>query len=367
MKPLRIIIAGGGTGGHIFPAVAIGHALRAKRPDTQLLFVGAKGKMEMTKVPLEGFDIVGLDIAGFNRSNLLKNVFLPIKMLKSYLAARKILRDFHPDVVVGVGGYASFPMLQAAQQKGIPTLIQEQNSFAGKTNKILGKKAKAICVAYDNMERFFPKENILITGNPVRKNISQCAVTRQQAVAWLGLHPAKTTLLVIGGSLGAKAVNEAIGKHLQEIMSWDVQLLWQTGTPYYQEALQLASPYQDKVKVIEFIREMDYAYTVSDLVVSRAGALSIAELCIVAKPVVFVPFPFAAEDHQTSNAQALVDKGAALMVRNDRVMEQLVPTLKALLENEAKRTTMQQQLQKLAVTNADSIIADKIIDIAQHS
>ncbi len=367
MKPLRIIIAGGGTGGHIFPAVAIGHALRAKRPDTKLLFVGAKGKMEMTKVPLEGFDIVGLDIAGFNRSNLWKNIFLPIKMLKSYLAARKILRDFYPDVVVGVGGYASFPMLQAAQQKGIPTLIQEQNSFAGKTNKILGRKAKAICVAYDNMERFFPKENILTTGNPVRKSISQSAVTRQQAVAWLGLHPSKKTLLVIGGSLGAKAVNEAIGKHLQEIMSWGVQLLWQTGTPYYQEALQLATPYQDKVKVMEFIREMDYAYTVSDIVVSRAGALSIAELCIVAKPVVFVPFPFAAEDHQTSNAQALVDKGAALMVRNDRVMEQLVPTLKALLENEAQQTTMQQQLQKLAVTNADSIIADKIIDIAQHS
>lgn len=367
MKPLRVIIAGGGTGGHIFPAVAIGHALKAMSAENQLLFVGAKGKMEMTKVPLEGFEIVGLDIAGFNRSNLLKNISLPFKMLKSYFGARKILNDFKPDVVVGVGGYASFPMLNAAQGKGTPTLVQEQNSYAGKSNKILAKKAKAVCVAYENMERFFPKEKIIITGNPVRKTISDNVISKEQGMAWLGMDHGKTTLLVIGGSLGAKAINEAIDKHLEMILGWNVQLLWQTGTPYYEQAKARAENYEGKVKVLEFIREMDYAYAASDVVVSRAGALSIAELCIVAKPVVFVPYPFAAEDHQTSNAMALVNKNAALIVSNDKVMDELLPKLKSLIDNVEMREVMKENLEALAIKDADKRIATKILEIAEKN
>lgn len=365
MSALRIIIAGGGTGGHIFPAVAIGHALKTKSAANQLLFVGAKGKMEMTKVPLEGFDIIGLDIVGFNRSNLLKNLSLPFKMLKSYFNARTILEDFKPDVVVGVGGYASYPMLQAAQSRGIPTVIQEQNSFAGKSNKLLGKQAKAICVAYENMERFFPKEKIVFTGNPVRKIIADNKITKEQGLEWLGLAKDKTTLLVIGGSLGAKAVNEAIHAHLQEILSWGVQLLWQTGTPYYAQAKEMEATYKGQVKVMEFIKEMDYAYAACDVVVSRAGALSIAELCIVAKPIIFVPFPFAAEDHQTSNAMALVNKQAALLVSNDKVMDELLPQLKRLINNPETQMKMKENLQALAIKDATERIVNKIIEQVQ--
>jgi len=367
MKSLRVIIAGGGTGGHIFPAIAIGHALKAMNTENQLLFVGAKGKMEMTKVPLEGFEIIGLDIAGFNRSNLLKNISLSYKMLKSYFAARYILKEFKPDVVVGVGGYASFPMLNAAQSKGIATLIQEQNSYAGKSNKILAKNAKAVCVAYENMERFFPEEKIIITGNPVRKSISDNVISKEQAMAWLGMNNAKTTLLVIGGSLGAKAINEAIDKHLEELLSWNVQLLWQTGTPYYETAKARAEKHEGKVKVLEFIREMDFAYAASDVVISRAGALSIAELCIVANPVVFVPYPFAAEDHQTSNAMALVNKNAALMVSNDKVMDELLPKLKSLIDNIEMREMMKENLEALAIKDADKRIATKIFEIAEKN
>ncbi|HTN47578.1 MAG TPA: undecaprenyldiphospho-muramoylpentapeptide beta-N-acetylglucosaminyltransferase [Flavipsychrobacter sp.] len=365
MKPLRVIIAGGGTGGHIFPAVAIGHALKAMNAANELLFVGAKGKMEMSKVPLEGFNIVGLDIAGFNRSNILKNISLPYKMLKSYFAARKILSEFKPDVVVGVGGYASFPMLNAAQGKGIPTLVQEQNSYAGKSNKLLGKKAKAICVAYENMDRFFPEEKLITTGNPVRKSISESVINEEQGKAWLGLDKTKTTILIIGGSLGARSINEAIDMHLETILGWNVQLLWQTGTPYYQQAAARAEKFTGQVKVLEFIREMDYAYAASDTVVSRAGALSIAELCIVGKPVLFVPYPFAAEDHQTSNAMALVNKNAALMVRNDTVMDELLPKLKSLIDNVEMREVMKENLEALAIKDADKRIANKIVEIAQ--
>lgn len=365
MKSLRVIIAGGGTGGHIFPAVAIGHALKAISADNELLFVGAKGKMEMTKVPLEGFKIVGLDIAGFNRTNLLKNIFLPFKVINSYFSAKKILKDFKPDVVVGVGGYASFPMLNAAQGKGIPTLIQEQNSFAGKSNKYLSNKAKAVCVAYENMERFFPKEKVIITGNPVRKNITDNIISKEQGMSWLGMNHNKTTLLIIGGSLGAKAINEAIDKHLETILSWDIQILWQTGTPYYEQAKTSTEQYKEQVKVVEFIREMDYAYAAADVVVSRAGALSIAELCIVGKPVVFVPYPFAAEDHQTSNAMALVNKNAALMVSNDKVMDELIPKLQSLIDNAEMRSMMEKNLKALAIKDADKRIANKIVELAQ--
>lgn len=358
---MRVIIAGGGTGGHIFPAVAVGHALQRLQPGVELLFVGAKGKMEMEKVPQEGFEIVGLDIAGFNRSNMLKNLSLPYKVIKSYLQARSVLKNFKPDAVMGVGGYASFPVLNAAQKQNIPTLVQEQNSYAGKSNMILGKRAKAICVAYENMEKFFPKEKLIVTGNPVRKNISEMKVTKEQGKAKFGLDINKKTVLVIGGSLGAKSVNEAIDANLDTIMSTGVQLLWQTGKPYYQQAKQKES---GDVKVYEFIKEMEYAYAAADIVISRAGALAIAELCIAAKPVIFVPFPFAAEDHQTSNAMALVNSGAAIIVKDSEAKAELVGKLKELLQDVAKQEKMSKALAAAAIKDADERIAKQLIQIA---
>lgn len=364
MKQLRVIIAGGGTGGHIFPAVAIGHALERLAPGTQLLFVGAKGKMEMEKVPQEGFEIVGLDIAGFNRSNMLKNISLPYKIIKSWMQARNILKQFKPNVVVGVGGYASFPMLNAAQRAGIPTLVQEQNSYAGKSNKILGKKADAICVAYEHMERFFPKNKLTLTGNPVRDKISQSKITRQEGQTWLGLDETRKTLLIVGGSLGAKSINEAIDANLQAILSEGVQLVWQTGKLYYEQAKKAAEQFKDSVKVFEFIKEMDYAYAAADFVISRAGALAIAELSIVGKPVIFVPYPFAAEDHQTSNAMALVEHNAALMVRDNDAMTELTAKLKILLHDASMQEIMKSALKVVAIKDADNRIAKKVIAIA---
>jgi UDP-N-acetylglucosamine--N-acetylmuramyl-(pentapeptide) pyrophosphoryl-undecaprenol N-acetylglucosamine transferase len=361
---IRIIIAGGGTGGHIFPAVAIGHALKRMRPDAELLFVGANGKMEMEKVPQEGFNIKGLDIAGFNRSNLLKNIWLPYKILKSALQARKILNEFQPDVIVGVGGYASFPMLQAAQGKGIPTLIQEQNSFAGKSNKILSRRAKAVCVAYDNMDRFFPKDKIVITGNPVRKIISQTAVSREDGQVWLSMNPKKITVLVIGGSLGAKSINESIDASLEELMKENIQVIWQTGKLYFEQASKRAEELKGNVKVFEFIKEMDYAYAAADIVVSRAGALAIAELCIVGKPVIFVPYPFAAEDHQTANAMSLVEHNAALLVKDNESKTELIKKLVKLLNDNPMQEIMADNIKKLAIKDADERIANKVLEIA---
>lgn len=366
MSKLKVIIAGGGTGGHIFPAVAIGHAIQRLVPDAELLFVGAKGKMEMEKVPQAGFEIVGLDIAGFNRSNMLKNITLPIKVIKSYMQARKILKDFAPDAVVGVGGYASFPMLNAAQGKHIPTLIQEQNSFAGKSNKFLGKKAKAVCVAYENMDRFFPKDRLILAGNPVRKNISANEVSRVEGKAKFNLDEDKRTVFVVGGSLGAKAVNEAIDEGLEEILGEGVQLLWQTGKPYYDTAINRSAEHRDNVKVFDFIKEMEYAYAAADVVISRAGALAISELCIAAKPVIFVPYPFAAEDHQTSNAMALVEHNAALIVKNNDAKAELVKKLKMLLHDEAMQEVMSNSLKSLAIYDADERIANKVIEIAKQ-
>jgi UDP-N-acetylglucosamine--N-acetylmuramyl-(pentapeptide) pyrophosphoryl-undecaprenol N-acetylglucosamine transferase len=366
MSNKRVIIAGGGTGGHIFPAVAVGHALQRLQPGTELLFVGAKGKMEMEKVPQEGFNIIGLDIAGFNRSNLLKNITLPFKLLKSRQQANKILRDFKPHAVMGVGGFASFPVLNAAQGQGIPTLIQEQNSYAGKSNKILSKKAKAVCVAYEQMDRFFPKEKLVMTGNPVRKNIAQMSVTRPQGIAWAGLREDKRVILVIGGSLGAKSINEAIDKKIEEIIAEDVQLIWQTGKPYYEQAKARAAAFSDKVKVYDFIREMDHAYAAADLVISRAGALAIAELCIAAKPVVFVPYPYAAEDHQTSNAMALVEHNAAMLVKDSDAQNELVAKMKTLLHDEAMQQLMIKNLKMMAIKDADERIANKVLEIAKN-
>lgn len=367
MEHLKVIIAGGGTGGHIFPAVAIGHALQRLVPDVELLFVGALGKMEMEKVPQEGFEIVGLDIAGFDRGNMLKNLSLPYKIIKSYMQARSILKDFQPDAVVGVGGYASFPMLNAAQGRGIPTLIQEQNSYAGKSNKILGKKAHTICVGYDNMERFFPKDKIVITGNPVRNKIAQSIITHEEGQAWLGLVEGKKTILVVGGSLGALSINETIDARLEEILDEDVQLIWQTGKQYYEKAKARAAAFEDKVKVFDFIKEMDFAYAAADVVLSRAGALAIAELCIVAKPVIFVPYPFAAEDHQTSNAMALVEKDAAMMVKNSDAKKELINELKKLLKDTAMQMQMSKNLKALAIKDADERIAKTVLAISSKN
>ena len=361
---MRVIIAGGGTGGHIFPAVAIAHALQRLNPGTELLFVGANNRMEMEKVPQEGFNIIGLDIAGFNRSNMLKNLSLPFKIWKSHVKAKAIIKEFKPNAVIGVGGYASFPMLNAAQSMGIPTLIQEQNSYAGKSNKILGRKAKAICVAYEHMEKFFPKEKLILTGNPVRKNISSSNITRTEGQAWLGMDPNRKTVLMVGGSIGARSVNEALAANLASLMDEDIQFVWQTGKAYNETAKREAVPYGNRIKVFEFIREMDNAYAAADVVISRAGALAIAEICIVAKPVVFVPLPHAAEDHQTSNAMALVEHNAALMVKDNEAKTELVKKIKALLHDASMQEIMRTSLAKMAIKDADERIAKKIIEIA---
>jgi len=366
MSELRIIIAGGGTGGHIFPAVAIGHALIRKDATTRLLFAGAKGKMEMDKVPQEGFNIVGLDIAGFNRSQMLKNLTLPIKLLKSRIQARKLLNDFKPHAVVGVGGYASFPVLYAAQGMGIPTLIQEQNSYAGKSNTILGKKAASICVAYPGMDRFFPKDKITFTGNPVRKNIAAMNIASVDGKIRFGLDKDKRTLFITGGSQGARSVNEAVVACLPELMQEGIQLLWQTGKPFYNEAQERAAKYGNAVRIFEFIKEMDHAYAAADIVVARAGALAIAELCIAGKPVIFVPYPHAAEDHQTANAVSLEKAGAAWVVKDTDAKEGLGEKIVELLHNAAVQQQMSEQLKQMAISDADDRIADKIIAIAAN-
>ncbi len=364
MSELRVIIAGGGTGGHIFPALAVAHALLRLRPDTQLLFVGANGRMEMEKIPQEGFKIIGLDIAGFDRSNVLKNVSLPYKLLMTRIESRRIIKEFNPAAIVGVGGYASFPVLSAGQAMNIPTLIQEQNSFAGKSNKILSRKARAICVGYDGMERFFPKDKIVLTGNPVRKSISDMSRTSDEGKAWFGLLNRGTTILVVGGSLGAKSINESVDAFLDEIMKEDVNIIWQTGKLYYEQARRRGADYRNRVKVFDFIREMDYAYAAADIVISRAGALAIAELCIAAKPVIFVPYPHAAEDHQASNAASLVKHGAAVLVKDRQVQTELLSELKTLLNDNDKQKSMSDNLSALAIRDADDRIAKKIIEIA---
>ncbi len=363
MSKLKVIIAGGGTGGHIFPAVAIGHALQRLQPGTELLFVGALGKMEMEKVPQEGFNIIGLDIVGFNRANLLKNIMLPYRLLKSRWKASSILKEFQPHVVIGVGGYASFPMLSAAQAAGVPTLIQEQNSYAGKSNKILAQKANAVCVAYEGMNKFFPASKLLITGNPVRKAIADMQGNADEARKTLGLDINKPVVLVIGGSLGAKSINESIDAGVAKILESGAQLLWQTGSLYEQRAKELAAKYSD-VKTFTFIKNMPQAYLAADVVVSRAGALSIAELCIAAKPVIFVPYPFAAEDHQTSNAKALVDKGAAILVKDADAPSRMVNELVALLADKQKQQQMSVSIKAMAIADADERIAKKVIEIA---
>lgn len=360
----RIIIAGGGTGGHIFPAIAIANALRKIDPSVDILFIGAKGKMEMEKVPQAGYPIEGLDIAGFNRSSLLKNIGLPFKLLKSFFQVRKIIADFMPDAVVGVGGYSSFPVLRYAQTRGIPTFIHEANSFAGKSNMILGKKATKVFVAGDGMEKFFPEDRLMVTGNPVRSVIAANTISREQGMEFFGLDAGKKTVLATGGSLGARGINEALDAQIGLFAKNDIQLIWQTGKAYVEKASERAVEYRN-VWANSFITQMEYAYAAADVVISRSGAMAIAELCVVKKPAVLVPFPFAAEDHQTVNAQHLVDKQAAIMVKDSEAREKLVNTVIALTKNDAQQEVLRQHIGKLAITDADEVIANEILKVVR--
>ena len=357
---LHIIIAGGGTGGHIFPAIAIANALKKIEPAIEILFVGAKGRMEMEKVPQAGYKIEGIDISGFNRSSLIKNIGLPFKLVKSFFQVRSIVKKFKPDAVIGVGGYSSFPVLRFAQAKRIPTFIHESNSFAGKSNIWLGKKATRIFVSAEGMDKFFPAEKIVITGNPVRVAISQSGISRSEGMKFFSLDENKKTVFVVGGSLGAKSINEAIDKDLDELLHAGLQLIWQTGKPYAAKAKQSAAGIKP-VWVNEFITQMEYAYAAADIVVSRSGAMTVAELCVVKKPVLFVPYPFAAEDHQTVNAMKLVNKNAALMVKDSDAMNKIVPMIIGLAKDEAKQNELKKNIGMLAVTNADEVIAREII------
>ena len=356
----RIIVAGGGTGGHIFPAIAIANAIKQMQPNATFLFVGAKGKMEMEKVPQAGFNIIGIDIAGFNRSSIFKNISLPYKLMKSFFQVKNILKEFKPDAVIGVGGYSSFPVLRVAQMKAIPTFIHESNSFAGKSNMMLARRATRVFVASDRMERFFPNDKITVTGNPVRKSISDLQCTKEESLSFFNLKEDKKVLLSIGGSLGAKNINEALISNLELIATTGLQLLWQTGKPFYEQAKQAAAQY-DNVQVYDFIKEMDKAYTAADIIISRSGAMAVAELCLVKKPVVFVPYPYAAEDHQTVNAMNLVNKNAAKLVANKVTATTLIPEVIALANNNAEQELLSQNIAVLGMPKADVVIATEIL------
>ncbi|HEX7755925.1 MAG TPA: undecaprenyldiphospho-muramoylpentapeptide beta-N-acetylglucosaminyltransferase [Niabella sp.] len=356
----KIIIAGGGTGGHIFPAIAIANALQKKDPSIQILFIGAKGKMEMEKVPEAGYEIKGLDIAGLNRSSLIKNIALPFKLIKSFLQVKRIFRSFQPDAVVGVGGYSTFPVLRYAQSKSIPTFIHESNSFAGKANMLLGKKATKIFTATEGMEMFFPENKIIVTGNPVRRPIASMNVGREEGIRFFSLSPGKLTVLVVGGSLGAKSINEAVIAHYNELLKAGLQLIWQTGNTLAREAAEIAVEHKD-IWANPFIAEMQNAYAAADIIMARAGAMTVAEICVARKPVIFVPYPFAAEDHQTANAMQLVNKGAAWLVRDGEAKDTAIAKVIELSKDAATREYMSRTLAGLSVTDADDRIADEIL------
>ena len=364
---LRIIISGGGTGGHIFPAVSIANAIKELRPDTDILFVGAEGRMEMHRVPAAGYPIKGLPVAGFDRKNLFKNIPVLIKLFKSQRLARKIVKDFQPHAAVGVGGYASGPTLKVAGSMGIPTLLQEQNSYAGVTNKLLAKQANKICVAYEGMERFFDKDKILLTGNPVRQGLLNHSTTREQAISTFGLDPNKRTILILGGSLGARTINQCLMENLDKVKSSGVQFIWQTGKIYIEEAKAAVAKAGElpMLHVTDFISDMATAYCAADLVISRAGAGSISEFCLLQKPVILVPSPNVAEDHQTKNALALVNKNAALYVKDieakDLLLDKAIEAVKQpdLLKNLSKNIT------ELAFTDSANIIAKEVIKLAE--
>lgn len=359
-EPMRVLISGGGTGGHIFPAVSIANEIKRIYPDSEILFVGAESRMEMEKVPAAGYKIIGLPVYGFDRRNLLRNVKVLWNLAKSIVMARKIVKDFRPDIAVGVGGYASGPTLWVASRMGVPTLLQEQNGFAGVTNKMLASKAQAICVAYENMERFFPADKIVLTGNPVRQDLFNDTITRSEAISFFGLNPEKKTILVVGGSLGALSINRSIAGAMTMLQENDVQLIWQTGKNYDKEALALLAAHPcENIKQMAFISRMDMAYKAADIVVSRAGASSISELCLLAKPVILVPSPNVAEDHQTRNAEALSTRGAALLIKDADAHDNLVPAAIELVRDDNKMQAMSQAI--VAMAQRDS--ARRIVEI----
>ena len=367
MSELRVIISGGGTGGHIFPAVSIANAVKALRPDAKILFVGALGRMEMQRVPAAGYEIIGLPIQGFDRKNLLKNFKVLYKIWKSQRMAKKIIKDFRPQVAVGVGGYASGPTLNMAAAKGIPCLLQEQNSYAGVTNKLLAKKAAKICVAYEGMERFFPAEKIMMTGNPVRQQLLDTTVTHEDAVRTFGFDPTKKVVLIVGGSLGARTLNESVLQHLDQIRKSDVQFIWQTGKFYSAEISErLKGQDIPNLTVTDFISDMGVAYKAADLVVSRAGAGSISEFCLLGKPVILVPSPNVAEDHQTKNAMALVNKAAALYVKDAEADKILLPLAIDTAKDDAKLQSLHENILKMALPDSADMIAKEVIKLA-HS
>lgn len=361
-KPLRFIISGGGTGGHIFPAVAIANELRRRLPDAEILFVGANGRMEMTRVPEAGYNIVGLDITGLQRRLTPQNLLFPVRVFRSVRKAGKLIEQFRPDAVVGVGGYASAPVLLAATSRAIPALIQEQNSYAGLVNKLLAKRVNRICVAYDGMEKFFPADKLVLTGNPVRAEIAQG--DRAEALHFFGLNPNKKTLLVIGGSLGARTLNQATTAALARLREAGIQLLWQTGKLYFPEAQQRADQAAG-LHALEFIQRMDLAYAAADVVISRAGALSVSELCLTGKASILVPSPNVAEDHQTKNALALVGKGAAVLITDEHAAERLYDEALRLLGDPARQEQLSSRVRELARPDATVTIVDELLKLVK--
>ncbi|MDO5482882.1 MAG: undecaprenyldiphospho-muramoylpentapeptide beta-N-acetylglucosaminyltransferase [Bacteroidaceae bacterium] len=366
-RPLRVIVSGGGTGGHIFPAVSIANAIKKQHPEAEILFVGAEGRMEMQRVPAAGYKILGLPVRGLIRPLWSpKNVGVMLDFLKSKKMVKDIIKDFKPQVAVGVGGYASAPTLNAAYAMGIPCLIQEQNSYAGVTNKSLAKKAQKVCVAYSGMERFFPVDKIIMTGNPVRQNLLDTKMTKEEARSSFGLDPDKKTVLMIGGSLGARTMNESVLKHLDEIRNSDVQFIWQTGKYYSQDIAEALTQKEDvpNMKVMDFIGSMDNAYAAADIVVSRAGASSISELCLLGKPCILVPSPNVAEDHQTKNALALSTKDAAIFIADKDARDMLIATVLRTIEDDAKLTSLSANVKKLAFHNSADVIAEEVYKLA---
>lgn len=365
-EPIKVLVSGGGTGGHIFPAIAIANAIKAKVPEAGILFVGAENRMEMEKVPAAGYEIVGLPVSGFDRKNPFKNIKVIFRLLQSIAKAKKTVRQFRPDIAVGVGGYASGPTLWAAGKMGVPTVIQEQNSYAGVTNKLLAAKAQKICVAYENMERFFPKNKIVITGNPVRQDLTGNS-NRDEAVRFFGLDPEKKTILVIGGSLGARTINESVASWIPG-STGEIQLIWQTGKTFDSQAQKIldehAAPH---IRQMPFISRMDMAYKAADLVISRAGASSISELSLLGKPVILVPSPNVAEDHQTKNAQALESRKAAILIRDAEAGEKLMPAATDLIQDNEKLAAMQKNIGQMAQIDSADRIADIILHIAEKN
>lgn len=361
----RVIVSGGGTGGHVFPAISIANAVKERWANAEILFVGAESRMEMERVPAAGYKIIGLPVAGFDRKNLLKNIPVVFKLLKSVRMAKKIVKDFKPDIAVGVGGYASGPILKAASSCGVPTLIQEQNSYAGVTNKMLAEKASRICVAYEGMERFFPKDKIVITGNPCRQDLVVSVENKKNGIEFFNLDSDKKTILMVGGSLGARTLNEGIVAAFSKIAQSNVQIIWQCGKYYFNDMLKLKSEGKipDNVQLLDFISRMDYAYSVADLIISRAGAGSISEFCLLEKPVILVPSPNVAEDHQTRNAEALANKDAAIMISDAEAPAKLFETALALVDNDEQLKSLSKNIAKLAQHDSAKRIVEEIANV----